>query len=125
MQPVCRSEDDRNAMRRAGKLAAQVLDFIAPHVIPGVSTDALDAICAEFIAANGATAASLNYNGFPKSICTSVNHVVCHGIPSEKQLREGDIVNLDIAVILDGWYGDNSRTFPVGKIGVKAARLLK
>jgi methionyl aminopeptidase len=111
-------------MRRAGRLAAEVLDFIAPHVFPGVSTGALDALCHDFIVARGATAAPLNYRGFPKSICTSVNHVVCHGVPDErKRLAEGDIVNIDVTVILDGWHGDSSRMFWAGKISRKAERL--
>jgi methionyl aminopeptidase len=111
-------------MRRAGRLAAEVLDFIAPHVGPGVSTGALDTLCHDFIVARGATAAPLNYRGFPKSICTSVNHVVCHGVPDErKRLAEGDIVNIDVTVILDGWHGDSSRMFWAGKISRKAERL--
>ena len=111
------------AMRRAGRLAAEVLDFIAPHVAPGVTTGRLDALCHERIVASGAVPAPLNYRGFPKSVCTSVNHVVCHGIPGGRALREGDIVNIDVTVILDGWHGDTSRMFPVGRVGVKARRL--
>ena len=110
-------------MHRAGRLAAQVLDFITPHVVPGVMTERIDTLCHDYILDHGATPAPLNYRGFPKSICTSVNHVVCHGIPGDKVLREGDILNIDITVILDGWHGDTSRMFPVGKAGVKARRL--
>jgi methionyl aminopeptidase len=112
-------------MRRAGKLAAQTLDFIAPHIKPGVSTEDLNALCHDFIVSHNAIPAPLNYRGFPKSICTSVNHVVCHGIPSEKKvLREGDIINIDTTVIVDGWYGDTNRTFAVGKISILAERLI-
>ncbi|OUV71847.1 MAG: type I methionyl aminopeptidase, partial [Flavobacteriales bacterium TMED123] len=112
-------------MRRAGKLAAEVLDFITPHVVPGVTTGKLDQLCHNFIIDHGAIPSPLNYRGFPKSICTSINHVVCHGIPGEKVLRNGDIVNIDITVTLDGWHGDTSRMFPVGNIGVKAKRLVE
>jgi len=116
---------DFDAMRRAGRLAAEVLDFIAPHVAPGIATDTLDKLCHDYILDHGAVPAPLNYRGFPKSICTSVNHVVCHGIPGPKRLREGDILNIDVTVILDGWHGDTNRTFPVGKIGVKPRRLIE
>ena len=116
--------EDFAGMRRAGRLAAEVLDFIAPHVTPGVTTDALDRLCHEFILGAGAIPAPLNYRGFPRSICTSVNHVVCHGIPGAKELADGDIVNLDITVILDGWFGDTSRMFYAGEPGVKARRLV-
>tara|TARA_B100000700_G_C14891768_1_gene783052 strand:+ start:316 stop:1116 length:801 start_codon:yes stop_codon:yes gene_type:complete len=119
------TEDDFNAMRQAGKLAAMVLDFITPHVTPGVTTDSLDKLCHDFIIEHNAIPSPLNYRGFPKSICTSINHVVCHGIPGEKVLREGDIVNIDITVTLDGWHGDTSRMFPVGNIGVKAKKLIE
>jgi len=116
---------DFAAMRRAGRLAAETLDFITPHVEPGVSTEELDRLCHAFITARDAIPAPLNYRGFPKSICTSVNHVVCHGIPDEKKvLREGDIINIDVTVILDGWHGDTSRMFQVGKVGRLAERLV-
>lgn len=114
---------DYAGMRKAGRLAAEVLDFIQPHVVPGVTTEDLDNLCHEFIVKNGAVPAPLNYRGFPKSICTSVNHVVCHGIPGPKKLKDGDSVNIDITVILDGWHGDTSRMFFVGKPSVKARRL--
>jgi methionyl aminopeptidase len=116
--------DDFEGMRKAGRLAAQTLDFITPHVRPGVATGELDRLCHEFIVGHGAVPAPLNYRGFPKSICTSVNHVVCHGIPGDKRLVEGDILNIDVTVILDGWHGDTSRMFPVGKVGVKAQKLI-
>jgi methionyl aminopeptidase len=110
-------------MRRAGQLAAEVLDMITPHVQPGVTTDELDQLCATFIADHGAVSAPLNYRGYPKSICTSVNHEVCHGIPSERRLLDGDILNIDVTVVLDDWYGDTSRMFFAGKPPLKARRL--
>lgn len=115
---------DFDGMRRAGRLCAETLDFLAPHVQPGVTTEKLDDLAHEFMTTRGATPAPLNYRGFPKSICTSINHVVCHGIPGPKRLSEGDIVNIDVTVILDGWHGDSSRMYPVGKINVKARRLI-
>lgn len=115
---------DFEGMRAAGKLAAETLDMITEYVVPGVTTEELDRLCHMFITKNGAIPAPLNYKGFPKSICTSINHVVCHGIPEEKSLREGDILNIDVTVILNGWHGDTSRMFFVGdKISVKARRL--
>jgi methionyl aminopeptidase len=118
--------EDFVAMRKAGRLAAETLDFITPHVEPGVSTEDLDRLCHDFILSNDAVPAPLNYRGFPKSICTSVNHVVCHGIPNErKRLQPGDVINIDITVILDGWHGDTSRMFLVGQPKVKASRLVE
>ena len=114
---------DFEGMRRAGRLAAEALDFITPYVEPGITTGELDRLCHEFIVARDAIPAPLNYRGFPKSICTSINHVVCHGIPGERRLHEGDIVNIDVTVILDGWHGDTSRMYIAGKTGVKARRL--
>lgn len=111
-------------MRKAGKLAAEVLDMITEHVIPGVTTERLDQLCHDYIIAHNAIPAPLNYKGFPKSICTSINHVVCHGIPGPKKLENGDIVNIDVTVILDGWYGDTSRMYLVGdKVSIKARNL--
>jgi len=115
---------DFAGMRRAGRLAAETLDFVTPHVKPGVTTGELDRLCHGFILDHGATPAPLNYRGFPKSICTSINHVVCHGIPGDRRLVDGDVLNIDVTVILDGWYGDTSRMFPVGKVGVKARKLM-
>jgi methionyl aminopeptidase len=113
-------------MRKAGRLAAEVLDFITPHVVPDVTTDALDRLCHGFIVDHGAVPAPLNYRGFPRSICTSINHVVCHGIPGDRKLDEGDILNIDITVILDGWHGDTSRMFMLGdKVPLKARRLVE
>jgi len=118
------NDDEFEGMRRAGHLAAETLDFITPYVEPGVSTGKLDTLCHDFIRDHQAIPAPLGYRGFPRSICTSVNHVVCHGIPDEKKiLKNGDAVNIDVTVILDGWHGDTSRMFPVGQIGVKAQRL--
>ena len=117
-------DNDFQGMRKAGQLAAATLDFITPHVQPGVTTEELDRLCHGFILDNSAVPAPLNYKGFPKSICTSINHVVCHGIPGTRKLDEGDILNIDVTVILDGWYGDTSRMFGVGKVAVKAARLM-
>ena len=97
------------AMRRAGLLAAEVLDYIASYVQEGIATEYLDQLCHDFILEHNAIPAPLNYRGFPKSICTSVNHVVCHGIPGSKKLTSGDILNIDITVIVDGWHGDSSR----------------
>ena len=120
-----KTSEDIAKMRVAGKLAAEVLEMIGEHVVAGVSTGELDSICHDFIVkAQKAIPAPLNYNGFPKSICTSINHVICHGIPSSRILEEGDIVNIDVTVIVDGWHGDTSRMFPVGKINAKAQKLI-
>ena len=119
-------EVDFDGMRRAGRLAAETLDFITPHVKPGVTTGELDRLCHRFVADRGGISAPLGYRQFPKSICTSVNHVVCHGIPSDsKILKTGDIVNIDVTPILDGWHGDSSRMFHVGNPGVKARKLVE
>ncbi len=121
---IIHKPEDFVGMRKAGRLAAETLDFITPHVKPGVATEELDKLCHDFIVGHKAIPAPLNYKGFPKSICTSINHVVCHGIPSEKKLEEGDIVNIDVTVILDGWHGDTSRMFYAGdKIPTKAKLL--
>ena len=114
------------AMRKAGQLAAEVLDALTPLVEPGVATDALDTFCHDYIVDHGAVPAPLGYRGYPKSICTSVNHVVCHGIPSDrKRLAKGDAINIDVTVILDGWHGDTSRMFLVGPTSVKARKLVE
>jgi len=117
-------EKSFQSMRAAGELAAKTLDFITPHVRPGITTDKLNTLCHDFTMNHNAIPGPLNYKGFPKSICTSVNHVVCHGIPGEKVLKEGDIINIDVTPILDGWHGDTSRMFYVGKPSVKAKRLV-
>ena len=121
---VLHGPDEFDGMRKAGRLAAECLDMITEHVVPGVTTDRIDQLCHEFTLDHGATPAPLGYRGFPKSVCTSVNHVVCHGIPGDKVLREGDVVNIDVTPILDGWHGDSSRMYGVGHIGVKAQRLI-
>lgn len=110
----------------AGKLAAEVLAMIAPYVKVGVTTDELDHLCNEYIInVQNAIPGNVGYHGFPKTVCTSVNHVVCHGIPSAKPLEDGDIINIDVAVIKDGWYGDTSRMYFVGKPSQEAARLVE
>ncbi|MBS7701730.1 type I methionyl aminopeptidase [Chelatococcus asaccharovorans] len=111
-------------MRRAGRLAAETLDFITPAVRAGVSTAELDALCEEFMRKAGAVPATIGYKGYRHASCISVNHVVTHGIPSDKLLSEGDILNIDVTPILDGWYGDSSRMYLVGEVPVKAARLV-
>lgn len=116
--------EDFEGMRAAGRLAAETLDMITPYVRPGVTTGELDRICHEFILAHGAIPAPLNYRGFPKSICTSINHVVCHGIPGDRQLLNGDVLNIDITVILDGWHGDSSRMYAAGAPSTKARNLM-
>lgn len=117
---------DIEHMRLAGRLAAEVLEMIAPHIQPGVTTDELDCLCHEYIVGvQDAIPAPLNYHGFPKSICTSVNHVVCHGIPGDRILKNGDIVNVDITVIKDGFHGDSSRMFFVGKATVQGERVVR
>ncbi|MFP4098960.1 MAG: type I methionyl aminopeptidase, partial [Alphaproteobacteria bacterium] len=124
------TEKDFEGMRKAGRLAAQILDMITDHVTPDTTTQEIDRLCHEHCVKAGAIPAPLHYQGaaptpFPKSICTSINHVVCHGIPNDKKLREGDIMNIDVTVILDGWHGDTSRMFLVGdKIPIKARRLV-
>jgi methionyl aminopeptidase len=113
------------AMRKAGQLAAAALDMLVPQVAPGVTTEHLDDLVFEFAMDHGAIPAPLHYRGFPKSICTSINHVVCHGIPGPKPLREGDILNIDVTLIVDGWHGDTSRMYPVGRVNRRAERLIQ
>src|SRR5882724_6468849 len=116
---------DFDGMRRAGRLAAEVLDLLVPLVKPGVTTAALDKIAYDYIIAHDAIPACLGYRGYRHTVCTSINHVVCHGIPNDKPLRDGDIVNIDVTVILDGWHGDTSRMYPVGDVKRKAERLVE
>ncbi len=124
MAVIIKTPEEQDKMRVAGRLAAEVLDMIGEHVQPGVTTGELDQICHGFIVdQQGAIPAPLNYRGFPKSICTSVNHVVCHGIPGDRRLKNGDSLNIDITVIKDGFHGDTSRMFHVGKPTVIAARV--
>lgn len=126
MTVTIKTPAEQEKMRVAGRLAAEVLEMIEPHVKKGVSTDELNRICHDYIVnVQHAIPAPLNYNGFPKSICTSVNHVVCHGIPNERELKDGDIVNIDITVIKDGYHGDTSKMFVVGKPSIQAERLIR
>jgi len=117
--------EDFEGMRRAGRLAAECLDMIGPHVVPGVRTEELDRLCHAFILDHGAKPAPLGYRGFPKATCISINHVVCHGIPGPKALKDGDILNIDVTVILDGWHGDSSRMFVAGTARRRAVRLIE
>ncbi len=112
-------------IRVAGVLAAKTLDEVTSYVKPGITTDELDKICYEFIRDNGGYSAPLFYKGFPKSCCTSVNHIVCHGIPSSKYLNDGDIINIDVTAIVNGWHGDTSRMFYVGNTSVKGKNLVE
>ncbi len=114
---------DYEGMRKAGALAARVLDAVADHVKPGVTTNELNDFCHNMIVSAGAIPAPLNYRGFPKSICTSVNHVICHGIPDDRKLKDGDMLNIDVTVIVDGWHGDTSRMYWAGDVPIKAQRL--
>ncbi len=111
--------------KKAGEIAAGALDEVAKIIKPGIQTDTIDKLCYEYIKDYGAYSAPLFYRGFPKSCCTSTNHIVCHGIPSEKVLKEGDIVNVDVTAFKDGWHGDTSRTFEIGNVSVKAKKLVK
>ena len=111
-------------MRKAGRMAAAALDMLVPHVVPGVTTQKLDDLVLQFALENKALPATLGYRGYTHSICTSVNHVVCHGIPGPKPLRDGDIVNIDVTLIVDGWHGDTSRMYTVGQVPRKAERLI-
>lgn len=111
-------------MRKAGQVAAACLDMLVPMVQPGVTTEAIDTAAREFVLDHGAVPACLGYRGYQHTVCTSVNHVVCHGIPAPKPLKNGDIVNIDVTVIVDGWHGDTSRMYPVGQINRKAERLI-
>ena len=124
MPVTVKTPQEVDKMRTAGRLAAQVLDMIGPRVEAGVTTDQLNTICHDFIVnTQQAIPAPLNYRGFPKSICTSLNHVICHGIPSDKKLKDGDILNIDITVIKDGFHGDTSRMFWVGEPSIRARRV--
>ncbi len=117
--------DGFEGMRRAGQLAAATLDELVPHVVPGVETQELDRIAREFILRGGGVPATMHYRGFTHSCCTSINHVVCHGIPGSKTLKAGDIINIDVTPMLDGWHGDTSRMFLVGDVPIKARRLVE
>lgn len=118
------NDEDFVGLRKSGKLAAETLDYITEFVVEGVSTLKLNDLCDEFINDNGGISACIGYNGYPKSVCISVNHVICHGIPSEtKILKNGDILNIDVTTIVDGYYGDTSRMYYVGEPSIKAKRL--
>ncbi|MEA3173268.1 MAG: methionyl aminopeptidase [Gammaproteobacteria bacterium] len=124
MTVTVKTPEEQAKMRAAGRLAASVLDMIEPYVQPGVSTDELDKRCHDFIVEElKSIPANLNYRGFPKTICTSINHVVCHGIPGDKRLKSGDIINIDVTVIRDGFHGDTSRMYLVGSAAILARRL--
>ncbi|MDT8402987.1 type I methionyl aminopeptidase [Sulfuriflexus sp.] len=126
MSVTIKTPEEIEKMRIAGRLAADVLHMIRPHVVPGITTGELDRICHDYIVnEQQAIPAPLNYHGFPKSICTSVNHQVCHGIPGDKKLKNGDIVNIDITVIKDGYHGDTSKMFGVGKVSIGAERIMR
>ena len=116
--------EDFGAMRRAGKLAAETLDMITAHVRPGISTGEIDKLCHDYMVERSAIPATLGYRGYTKSSCTSVNHVVCHGIPGDRVLVDGDIINIDVTVILDGWHGDSSRMYVAGEASTKAKLLM-
>lgn len=118
------SPEEYEGMRKSGALAASILDMIADHVVPGVTTGALDQLIHDAMIDAGATPATLGYRGYPKSSCISLNHVVCHGIPGDKVLKDGDILNIDVTCILDGWFGDTSRMYVAGKLSRKAERLI-
>ncbi len=122
---IIHASEDFVGMRAAGRLAAETLDMITDHVRPGVTTGALDRICHDFILAHNAVPAPLNYRGYPKSVCISINHVVCHGIPGDRQLDAGDIANIDVTVVLNGWYGDSSRMYCAGAPSTKARNLIE
>jgi methionyl aminopeptidase len=117
-------KDSFQQMKIAGSLAAETLDIVTPYVVPGVSTDKLDKICYEFIRDNKGYSAPLFYRGFPKSCCTSANHIICHGIPTDKFLKEGDVINIDVTAIVNNWHGDTSRMFFVGDVSVKSKNLI-
>jgi methionyl aminopeptidase len=116
--------EDFEGMRRAGRLAAECLDMLIPYVVPGVSTEYLDRLAREFVLDHGALPACLFYKGYSHTVCISPNHVVCHGIPGERSLRDGDIANIDVTVIVDGWHGDTSRMYGVGEVSPRARRLV-
>ena len=126
MQVAIKTPDEIAKMRVAGRLAAEVLEMIEPYIKPGITTGELNDICHDYMVNTlHAVSATLNYKGFPKSLCTSINHVICHGIPGAKKLKDGDIINIDVTLIKDGYHGDTSKMFLVGKPSILAARLVK
>ena len=114
-----------DGMHKAGRLAAETLDMLVPHMVPGVSTAEIDRLIHQFILERGGVPATLGYRGYTHSTCISINHVVCHGIPSEKTLKSGDIVNVDVTPIVDGWHGDTSRMYLIGDVPLKARKLVE
>ena len=125
MSITIKTPEEIEKMRAAGRLAAAVLEMIEPYIKAGITTAEIDKICHDYIIEHGAIPAPLNYHGFPKSVCTSLNHVVCHGIPNDKPLKQGDIMNLDVTVKLDGYHGDTSKMFVVGQPSILAERLIR
>ncbi len=123
--PLYLSEDDRNGLRTAGRFNAELMDILRPHIGPGTTTLQLDELASEYTQDHGHTPACLGYHGFPNTICTSVNEVVCHGIPNETPLKEGDIVNVDLTTVVYGWYGDQSEMFMIGEVSDVASRLVQ
>ncbi len=123
--PLYSTEEQRDGLRQAGRFNARLLDFLRPHVVPGTTTDQLDQLAYQFTIDHGHTPACIGYNGYPKTICASVNEVVCHGIPNSRPLKEGDIVNIDATTIVNGWYGDQSETFLIGEVSKAARRLVQ
>ena len=119
------NDADFKNLKKAGSIAARTLEYVEKLIRPGVTTDFIDKKANQYLNEHGAFSAPLFYRGYPKSICTSINHVVCHGIPNDKTLNDGDIINIDITAILDGYYGDTSKTFSVGEISIKAERLIR
>ncbi len=119
-----KTPEEIDAMRPACRLAADTLDMVEEHIRPGITTDEINTLVHDYTLAHGGIPAPLNYRGFPKSVCTSVNHVVCHGIPDQRRLQEGDIVNVDVTTIVDGWHGDTSRTFCVGRVRPRTRKLV-
>ncbi len=123
--PLYLTEEERQGIREAGRFNAELMDFIRPHIVPGVTTESIDRLVVEYTRDHGHQAAALGYKGFPKSICTSINEIVCHGIPDKTVLREGDIVNVDLTTIVDGWHGDSSETFLIGRVSDDAKRVVQ
>lgn len=123
--PLYKTEEEREGLRAAGRFNAEVMDYVRPHVAAGVTTAELDRLVHEYIVGHGHVPACLGYHGFPKSCCTSINHVICHGIPDATVLAEGDIVNVDVTSIVNGWYGDQSETFLIGPVSDEARALVQ
>ncbi len=123
--PLYLNEDERHGIREAGRFNAELMDYIRPFVQPGVTTEEIDRLAAEYTLKHGHRAAALGYKGFPKSLCTSINEIVCHGIPDKTVLRDGDIVNIDLTTVVDGWHGDSSETFLIGNVSSDAKRVVQ